>query len=731
MLSLPNMRMKNKSPWIFLALFLTSINASQGVQLLEPLEKQPFTALLSAKVLNQLHYRHLELDDNLSTKIFDNYLKALDGEKSFFLQADIDHFSPYKARLDNAILEEELTIPFGIYNLYQLRIEERYTYARSLLKKGFDFKAEESAQLSRKDAPWAQSTDELNDLWRKRVKSDWLRLKLAGKDSKSIVKTLDKRYSNSLKGLSKVKSEDVFENFMNAYAMAIDPHTNYLGVRSSKEFDIAMKLSLVGIGAVLSIKDEYITIKELVAGGPAALSGKLKVGDRIVGVGQGKKGPLVDVMGWRIDDAVAIIRGDEDTVVKLDILPGEAGADDKHKLVPLVRKKISLENQAAKKSIIKVTDKDEIRHIGVISLPSFYEDFSARNQGDKNFKSVSRDVSRLLDELVTDKVDGVLIDLRNNGGGSLSASIELTGLFIDQGPVVQQRNTSGTINVNSDTRPGLAWDGPLAVLINHSSASASEIFAAAIQDYGRGIVIGETSFGKGTVQSVIKLDEISKNDKPTLGELKMTIAQFFRINGGTTQLRGVIPDIPFPSAIDDDQFGESSFDNALPWSQIKPADYTPLGDFAGDTAILIANHEKRVSQSPDFQYLLEDIAEIKSLRQKNQISLNEAERRKERLEKEAREKLRAHVTGKTRLDKSTTKAKNHMIQDDGMLPSERDLSSDLAIENANKNAKDILLDEAAHILSDKVGLAKAGSKKPDVATQPRITQPDSPAISNN
>jgi len=698
--------MKNKLLWILLAFALAALNTTQAAPQLMPLEQQSQAALLSAKVLSRYHYKHIALDDSLSSQIFDNYLKELDGEKVFFLQADIDHFAYARTKLDDAILDKDLSTPFAIFNLYQQRIAERFTYARSLLKKGFDFKIKESYQYTRKNAPWPKSEVELNDLWRKRVKNDWLRLELAGKDNKSIVDTLGKRYDNTLNSLSKVKSEDVFQDFMNAYAMAIDPHTNYFGVRASEEFDISMRLSLVGIGASLYDKDEYTTIKELLAGGPATLSRKLKAGDRIVGVGQGQNGPITEIMGWRIDDAVALIRGAEDSVVRLDVLPAEAGTDGKHKLISLVRKKITLDKQAAKKSIIEVKDGGVTRHIGVISLPEFYQDFAAHQKGDKDFKSATRDVSRLLDELKKDKVDGVLVDLRNNGGGSLDEAIELTGLFVGKGPVVQQRDSEGNITVDSDTSAGLAWNGPLGVLINRASASASEIFAAAIQDYGRGVVIGEPSFGKGTVQTVADLDQIAKHDKPEFGEIKMTIAQFFRINGGTTQLRGVTPDINFPSMTDAEEFGESSFDNALPWSQIKAADYTPSGDLTSILPILIANHDKRVSHDKDFKYLQEDIAEFNKLRQKNLISLNEADRRKEREAQESREKSREKNRGNNESDKASAEARSRALQDDGMLSSERNLSADLAIENANKNAKDILLNEAAHVLSDEAGLLK-------------------------
>lgn len=695
--------MRNKLLWILLALSSAAFSSTLAATQLEPVPQQAQAAHLSAEILTLHHYRRTPLDDALSSKIFDNYLKALDGEKIFFLQADIDQFANARTRLDDAILDEDLSVPFAIFNLYQQRVAERLTYARSLLKKGFDFKIKESYQYERKNAPWQKTEGEMNDLWRKRVKNDWLRLKLAGKDDKSIIDTLGKRYENSLNGLSKIKSDDVFQNFMNAYATAIDPHTNYFGIRASDEFDISMKLSLVGIGAVLQDKDEYTTIRELVAGSPATLSGKLKVGDRIVGVGQGEMGPIVDVMGWRIDDTVALIRGTEDTVVRLDVLPVEAGPDGKHKLISLVRKKISLDKQAAKKSIIEVKDGSAMRHIGVISLPGFYQDFSARQKGDKDFKSATRDVSHLLEELKKDKVDSVLIDLRNNGGGSLNEAIELTGLFIGKGPIVQQRDSEGRVTVENDTDIDLAWGGPLGVLINRGSASASEIFAAAIQDYGRGVVIGEPSFGKGTVQSVIDLDRLARNEKPKFGELKMTVAQFFRINGGTTQLRGVTPDISLPMISDAEDFGESSFDNALPWTQIKAADYKPTGDLTGVLPILIADHDARIGKDKDFKYLQEDIAEFNAQRKKNLISLNEADRRKEREAQEARNKLREK--GHT-ADKASVEFKHSVLQDDGLQSNERNLDADLAIEKANKSAKDILLNEAAHILSDEIGLLK-------------------------
>ena len=686
-------------PLVFAA---AMFNAGPATAELSPLLQQSRAAHLSAEILRLHHYKHIPLDDALSAKIFDNYLKVLDSEKIFFLQTDIERFSSARTHLDEAMLNENLSIPFAIYNLYQQRVGERASYARSLLAGGFDFNGRESYQYVRKNMPWPKSADDMNELWRKRVKNDWLRLRLAGKDDASIRATLGKRYDNILSGMSKINSDDAFQGFMNAYATAIDPHTNYFGKRAAEEFDISMRLSLVGIGAVLQDKDEYTTIRELVAGGPAASSGNLNIGDRIVGVGQGENADPVDVMGWRLDDTVAIIRGAEDTVVRLDILPAGASPDGKHKLVSLLRKKISLDKQAANKSIIEIKDGGAVSRIGVITLPGFYLDFAARQNGDKEYKSATRDVARLLGELKKEKVDGVLIDLRNNGGGSLDEAVALTGLFIDKGPVVQQRDSNGNVLVSSDTNAGVVWNGALAVLINRASASASEIFAAAIQDYGRGIVVGERSFGKGTVQTVVNLDQLVKDDKAGFGELKMTIAQFFRINGGTTQLRGVTPDIALPTLTDAEEFGESSYDNALPWMQIKAADYKPVGDVNAVVPALLAKHDSRVRKDKDFQYLLEDIAELNARRKLKQLSLNEAERRKERASMDARVKRR---------DKDRTDNLTGNVRDDGLQSNERNIDADLAIEKARTDATDILLNEAAHILSDEVQLPSANAKR--------------------
>jgi carboxyl-terminal processing protease len=704
-------------------------NAAQ----LKPTAAQTQAALWASRVLARYHYKAMPLDDAMSAKIYDNYFKTLDSEKLYFTQADVEQFAPARTRFDDAINNEDLTLPFQIYNMYQQRFNDRMAYARELLKGKFDFTADESLQIDREKAPWAKNEDEARDLWRKRVKNDWLRLKLAGKDEKSIRETLDKRYEGYQNRLKKLNNEDVFQMFMNAYATAIEPHTNYLGPRSAENFDIMMRLSLDGIGAVLQSREDYTVIREIVPGGPADKSGKLKVGDRIVGVAQGN-GAFTDVMGWRIDDVVQLVRGERNSTVRLDVLPGDAGPDGKHVTIPLVRQKISMEEQSAKKQIIEVKDGGVKRRIGVISLPTFYQDFEARRKGDKDFKSATRDVQRILGELKKEKVDNVLIDLRNNGGGSLIEAVELTGLFIDKGPVVQQRTAEGRIDVESDTQAGLAWDGPMGVLINRGSASASEIFAAAIQDYGRGIVIGEPSFGKGTVQTLINLDRFSQSEKMKYGELKMTIAQFFRINGGTTQLRGVTPDIKLPVTSDAENFGESSYDNALPWVQIKPATYLPSGDLKELVGPLQKRHESRVAKDKEFRDIETDIAEALKLRKDNVISLNEAVRRKERENQEAKARLResrlADDTGKsdepvsgpgskeqrakapnpTAPKKSNVALKGAPRSDDGLQGDERSLAAEIAAEKAAKNARDVYLQEAAHILADEAGMLKADTR---------------------
>ncbi len=675
---------------------------------LKPTADQGQAAILAARLLTRFQYEALPLDDAMSQKIFDGYFDALDGEKLFFTQADIDHFAYAKDKLDDAIWNGDMTIPFAIFNLYEQRAGERTQYALQLLKKGFNLDTDETYTFDRDKAAWAPDTAALNDLWRKRVENDWIRLKLAGKDDADIRKTLEHRYENFLDRVHQLDSEDVFQTFMNAYAMAIDPHSNYFGPRASTNFDIAMKLSLEGIGAVLQQHEEYTVIREIVPGGPAAKSGKLEVGDRIVGVGQGPCGPITDVVGWRIDDVVDKIRGHKGTVVRIEYLPAEGGPDAKPQLVTLVRKKVSIEEQAAKKKILDIKDGGRVIRVGVIELPSFYEDFDARRRGDPNYKSATRDVAKLLADMKKEKVDAVLVDLRDNGGGSLSEATSLTGLFIGKGPVVQVRDSRGQVEEQTSDE-SMAWAGPMAVLVNRGSASASEIFTAAIQDYGRGLIIGEQTFGKGTVQNLTSLDRLAMRDKPAFGELKMTIAEFFRVDGDSTQLRGVTPDIAFPHSVGFKDYGESSYPNALKWTHIAPAEYRPVADQQPLVAKLTAAHDARVARDPSWQLMLDELAAARKLHDQKSVSLNYQVRLAERKQQDAQDaafKARREALG----DVSAV----ILRPDDGLQPGERSVKASVAREKAAKQAKDAELDEAAHILADEVALIHSDVKLADV-----------------
>lgn len=676
---------------------------------LEPTATEADAAQLSARFLTRFHYDAQPLDDAMSARIYKKYLDQLDGEKVFFTQEDLAKFAPLQTKLDDAIWNKDLTGPFSIFNLYVQRAKERMHYALGLLDKGFDFTRDESYVADREKADWPKNQAELDNLWRERVKNDWLRLKLAGKDDADIRKTLTKRYNTLLDRIKQLDGEDAFQSFMTAYAETTDPHTDYLGPRLAENFDISMKLSLEGIGAVLQARDEYTQIREIVPGGPAAKSGKLHVGDRIVAIGQ-DNGPMVDVIGWRLDDVVAKIRGKKDTTVRLEILPADAGPDGKHELVTLVRKKVVVEEQAAKSKVIDVKDGDVSRKIGVIELPTFYADFAARAKGDPNYKSATRDVARLLTKLKADGVQGVIVDLRNNGGGSLDEANELTGLFIDKGPVVQVRKADGDVEVEGDDQPGMAWSGPMAVLVNRGTASASEIFSAAIQDYGRGLVIGEPTFGKGTVQNLVDLDRFAQTagEKPQMGELKMTIAEFFRINGGSTQLKGVTPDIQYPKNGDEKDFGESTYDNALPWTQIPPADYKPVADLKAYLPQLEQMHDMRVAKSPAWKLMLDQLAQYKKMRDKTTISLNYDKRLAERKELD---KIQASFLARRKaIDGDAVPSNPDSTLDDGLNANERSLKSELKAEREAKDAKDVQLDETAHILFDAIGLIRSNPK---------------------
>lgn len=691
---------------------------------LKPTASQGQAAILAARLLTKFQYEALPLDDAMSEKIFKAYFKALDGSKLFFTQQDIDKFAPDRTKLASAIWNGDMTIPFQIFNLYEKRAGERTAYALELLKKGFNLDTNGTYTFDRDKAPWAPDTAGLDKLWQERVENDWIRLKLAGDDDAKIRKTLSHRYENYLDRVHQLDSEDVFQTFMNAYATSIDPHTNYFGPRASQNFDITMKLSLDGIGALLQEHDEYIVIRELIPGGPAMKSGKLEVGDKIVGVGQGECGAIVDVVGWRSDDVVAKIRGKRGTVVRLEILPAEGGPDAKPRVVTLVRAKINIADQAAKKKVIDVKEDGHTFKVGIIDLPSFYEDFDARRRGDPDYKSASRDVAKLLTELKQEKVSAVIVDLRDNGGGSLSEAVNLTGLFIGNGPVVQVRDNRSHVE-EDDSDEKMLWTGPMAVLVNRGSASASEIFTAAIQDYGRGLIIGEQTFGKGTVQNLTSLDQLAMNTKPTFGELKMTVAEFFRVNGDSTQLHGVTPDIKFPHSIGYKDYGESSYPNALPWSHIDPAKYTPVADQQPVIAPLTAEHQERAKTDPAWKLLLDELAAARKLHDQKTVSLNYKVREAERKQQEAQD-----AAFKKRREALGDVSGVNLELDNGLTPAEQSVKASVAREKAAKEAKDIELDEAAHIMADEVGMLDQNSKLAhEVLPKQAFTKPISIATS--
>ena len=581
-----------------------------------------------ANLLSQHHYRQSKLDDRLSSLILNTYLDDLDANHAYFLASDIAAFEKYRSTLDDALQNGNLQPAYEIFNVYLQRLGERSERIQALLGQDFRFDSDETLNVDRKNAPWAKNAAELDEFWRKRLKHEMLTLIVSGKEPAAARELLRKRYENRLNQARQTSSEDVFQLYMNAVAQSFDPHTAYFSPRNTENFNIQMRLSLEGIGCVLRMEDEQVTVVELVTGGPADLSQQIKANDRIVAVAQGEDGPWVDVVGWRLDDVVERIRGARGSVVRLKILPGKAGAAAAEKTVRLVRDTIKLDKQAAKSEIKTLRDSDgRERRIGVITIPAFYSDFEAARRGDPDYRSTTRDVRRLLGEL-HGKVDGLVLDLRGNGGGSLQEAIDLTGLFIAEGPVVQVKHTRGDVEVEKDSDPEQVYDGPLAVLVDHASASASEIFAGAIQDYGRGLVIGDPTFGKGTVQTMIDLNRLTRAAEPQ-GQLKLTIAKFYRVNGSSTQHRGVRPDIDIPSVFDSEEIGESAQKNALPWDEIAATRFRNDRRLLALLPELSKRHQARATSDPDYQSYLQDLRFSREQREKTTVSLRESQRRAE------------------------------------------------------------------------------------------------------
>jgi len=602
---------------------------------LAPVARHEKIGQLVTEFIQKSHYRHASVDDELSSMVLDRYIEALDNNCMYLQASDIAAFEKYRYKLDDMVRSEPLDPVFEMFKVYRTRVRQRLEFALSMLETEPDFSVDEEYVFDREQLPWLETSEQLDELWQKRVKNDALSLALAEKSWEETQTILEKRYLRFLKRMDQVKSDDVFETFMNAFAHTLDPHSSYLSPRNSEEYRIQMSLSYFGIGASLQIEDDYVMVINIIPGGPAAIDGELQPKDRITAVAQGEDGELVDVVGWRLDDVVQLIRGEAETVVRLQITPagGLPGAEEK--VLSLTRNQVKLEEQAAKSEVITVPRDGRDWRIGVIEVPSFYRDYRALSTGDKNYTSTTKDVKRLIGELEDQGIDGLVIDLRDNGGGHLTEATALSGLFIDNGPVVQLRNANGRISRldDPDPVPRVAYNGPLAVLVNRYSASASEIFAAAMQDYARGVIIGQKTFGKGTVQNLYSLDQyVRRPDDEGLGQLTLTIGKYYRVTGESTQHRGVDPDISLPSHIDAEVVGESVRESALPWDTIRTTKFRPGEPLDSTISSLTASHNQRSQGDPDFQYLVEGIRDIEEVRSKKAVSLNIDKRMQEREE---------------------------------------------------------------------------------------------------
>ncbi|MBC8051535.1 MAG: carboxy terminal-processing peptidase [Sphingobacteriaceae bacterium] len=728
---------------IFLALFIVAAFACkanlptntnvEGSNNLSPEPQQQIVAKELVKAIEMLHYKRIKINDSLSSVIFDKYINSLDPSRNYFLSSDVKSFEKFRKSLDNQLREGDLSSFFLIFNTFQKRYQDRITYSIAQISKAYDFSKSEEYVYNREKLPWLNSIEEANQLWSKRIKYDLLNLRIAsggstsgiqpikikGEDprrngaeaAKSTADTaaaknrdvLKKRYQNLLSQAQKTNGQDAFQIMMDAFTQSVDPHTNYLVPTKAQEFNEEMARSFTGIGATLQLENEVVKVASVVPGGPAFKAKTLNAGDRIIAVAQGND-EFIDVIGWRLDNTVQKIKGPKGTTVRLKIIPAGQELSSQPKVISIVRDKVILEEQSAKKTIKTVVSEGKTYKIGVIDVPGFYLDFRAYQSGDPDYKSTTRDVRRIIDTLKQQNVDGIVIDLRTNGGGSLIEAIELTGLFIKTGPVVQVKDLRRT-EVNQDDDEAIAWTGPMGVMIDRFSASASEIFAAAIQDYGRGVIMGTQTYGKGTVQQAIDmskfvstLDEIilkaksasasnsntkdgtkvtiggnsSDTGTPKFGQINLTIAKFYRINGSSTQHKGVIPDIEFPMIYPAEKYGESSEPAALPFDMIKPAPFSPVANLASVKSQLAKQHQQRMKTSTEYKYLLEDIQQFKKREAENSVTLNEAQLKKERDEQEAvnlaRTNQRRALQGLPALKKGEVAPKqdNDFIQDESL-----------------------------------------------------------------
>lgn len=654
---------------------------------LQATDRQRQVARMTTRFVERFHYGRQTIDDRMSEQILNNYLQALDGNRQYFLESDIAYFSRYRHSLDDVLETGDVEPVFDIFRLYRLRAQQHLAFAISQLDKQPDFTIDEDFRFDREKAPWIATPQDMQDNWRRRVKNDAVSLLMADKTWPEAAGILHKRYERVLKRINDLDSDEVFETFMNAFARTLDPHSSYLSPRQSEEYRIQMSLSYQGIGASLQLDDDIVKILNIIPGGPAAIDGRLKASDRITGVGQGASGEMVDVVGWQLDDVVQLIRGPQGTTVRLQILPANAPPGSQEQVLSLVRDKVKLEEQAARSEVREIKRDGRTIKVGIITVPSFYQDFDARSRGDEDYVSTTRDVRRLLEQLNKQGIEGLVMDLRGNGGGHLTEATGLTGLFIDTGPVVQLRDTSGRVEVLPDPVPSVAYAGPLVVLVDRFSASASEIFTAAIQDYHRGIVIGQQTFGKGTVQNLYPLDQYARRQtEPGLGQLTLTIGKFYRVTGGSTQNKGVVPDIALPSGVDPDEVGENSREGALPWDQINATRFRAAGPLDSAIAYLTQHEVERMQSDPDVHYLLADIEAVAELRSQKTVTLNLKkrldERERQKKEQLARENARRTAEGLTAVESL-----------DKIKPEE---------------LPDVLLKQATQVLSDYVALDQAG-----------------------
>jgi carboxyl-terminal processing protease len=673
-----------------------------------PVSSQPVHGKTAVELLGELqtkHYSSVEVDDNFSAIVFDSLLDTLDSAHLYFTSADINELSIYRYTLDDSLKVGNVDPGFEIYNRYYKRVLERLIYAINRVENdipSMDFSLDESIQLDREEAPFAASIEELDEIWRRRVKNSVLSLKLAGDSNDEIEEKLSKRYRNQLNQVLKTNSRDVFQTYLSNVAKAVDPHTSYFSPRDSENFNMGLSLSLQGIGAQLTTDEEYTKVAELIKGGPAEKGSELKKGDRIIGIGQGVDGEIQDVVGMRLDDVVAQIRGEKGTIVRLNVIPADAVSETSATMVSITRDTVKLEDQSAKQEVIELSYNGNDYKIGVIHLPTFYFDFEAASRGEQDFKSSTRDVKVLLEELKEEQVDAVVVDLRNNGGGSLSEANQLVGLFIETGATVQIRYSgirNGFTRSFGDNDPEVAYSGPLAVLVNRTSASASEIFAGAIQDYERGVILGGQTFGKGTVQEIIPME---------YGQVKLTRSKFYRVSGASTQHRGVLPDIEFPdfyNAYDD--IGESSLDGALPWDTVRPVEYRSYSPIKQLLPELKSRYEARAEVSPDINYLIDQINRTRTLREREELSLNEAMVKADRTANRRAEfdadNMRRFLKGLP--TKEWVDDENELDEDEESTPINDDtLTADASEAEDEDEEEDPLLLESGRVLADFIEL---------------------------